>query len=281
MQRVRLGSRLLAYLPQRVDDGLITLLKEFKKKGLEAGITQFIIQTHFQSPLEVTPEAVKAINAITEAGWVITNQLVYNVAASRRGHTAKLRRVLNRIGVTCYYTFTVKGFTENYAIFAPNSRSMQEAHEEKSAGYLNKKQEDELYNILCNHSNTTKRVTSHGKYHNELGNKVDAFLKENSIPFAATDRNVLNLPAIGKSMSFNTIGITKEGKRVLQFEHDAGRKHSPIIDKMGKIYIAENKSIAAYLRELKEMGENIKDYSTIWSYTVGETEPRFKFFEYE
>ena len=33
------------------------------------------------------------------AGWIITNQLVYTVAASRRGHTTRLRQVLNSLGV--------------------------------------------------------------------------------------------------------------------------------------------------------------------------------------
>ena len=101
---------------------------------------------------------------------------------------------------------------------------------------------------------------------------IKEFLKKHNLPFLATDRNVLNLPAIGKSMTFKTIGITKEGCRILKFEHDHGRSHSPIIDKIGDVYIVENKSIAAYLRQLAQMGENPKDYSTIWSYTSGETE---------
>ena len=126
LQRVRLGSRLLAYLPMRINDGLVDILREFKEKASAIGVKQFIIQTHFQTPLEVTPEAKEAIRKILSAGWIITNQLVYTVAASRRGHTTRLRQVLNSLGVVCYYTFSVKGFNENYAVFAPNSRSMQE-----------------------------------------------------------------------------------------------------------------------------------------------------------
>ena len=136
LQRVRLGSRLLAYLPLRITDELVGILKEFKEKASAIGVSQFIIQTHFQSPLEVTPEAKRAIKAILDAGWVITNQLVYTVAASRRGHTAKLRQTLNSVGVICYYTFSVKGFNENYAVFTPNSRSLQEQYEEKIFGLV-------------------------------------------------------------------------------------------------------------------------------------------------
>ena len=119
LQRVRLGSRLLAYLPMRINDELVDILREFKEKASAVGVKQFIIQTHFQTPLEVTPEAKEAIRKILSAGWIITNQLVYTVAASRRGHTTRLRQVLNSLGVVCYYTFSVKGFNENYAVFAP------------------------------------------------------------------------------------------------------------------------------------------------------------------
>lgn len=148
LQRVRLGSRLLAYLPLRITDELVGILRSFKDKASRVGVTQFIIQTHFQSPLEVTPEAKKAIEAILSAGWIITNQLVYTVAASRRGHTAKLRQTLNAMGVVCYYTFSVKGFHENYAVFAPNSRSLQEQQEEKVFGLIPKEKQKELYRLI-------------------------------------------------------------------------------------------------------------------------------------
>ena len=105
LQRVRLGSRLPAYLPMRVNDELVEILREFREKASAVGVKQFIIQTHFQTPLEVTPEAEEAIRKILSAGWLITNQLVYTVAASRRGHTTRLRQVLNSLGVVCYYTF--------------------------------------------------------------------------------------------------------------------------------------------------------------------------------
>mgnify|MGYP002548862512 FL=1 len=266
LQRVRLGSRLLAYLPLRITDELVAILKEFKEKASAVGVSQFIIQTHFQSPLEVTPEAKRAIRAILDAGWVITNQLVYTVAASRRGHTAKLRQTLNSVGVICYYTFSVKGFNENYAVFTPNSRSLQEQYEEKIFGRVPENKLAELDDIVTN-----KRP---------LGKKLVNFLKENHLLFAATDRSVLNLPAIGKSMTFKTVGLTSEGKRILKFDHDTGRRHSPIINKMGEVFIVENKSVAAYLRQLEEMGEDVKEYRSIWNYCEGVTEPRFSLYEY-
>lgn len=266
LQRVRLGSRLPAYLPMRINDELVEILREFKEKASAIGVKQFIIQTHFQTPLEVTPEAREAISKILSAGWLITNQLVYTVAASRRGHTTRLRQILNSLGVVCYYTFSVKGFNENYAVFTPNSRSLQEQHEEKIYGQLTPEQATELYTLLEKGEDTATRIRR--------------FMRKHHLPFLATDRSVLNLPAIGKSMTFNMVGLTEDGKRILRFDHDRTRHHSPIIDKMGEIYIVENKSLAAYLRQLGKMGEDPEDYASIWSYTEGETEPRFSLYEY-
>lgn len=266
LQRIRLGSRLLAYLPMRIDDELVQILSEFRDKATKYGIKQFIIQTHFQTPLEVTEEAAKTIKQVLSSGWIITNQLVYNVAASRRGHTCRLRQVLNRLGVLTYYTFSVKGFAENYNVFTPISRSIQEQMEEKIYGKLTASQTDELSEVVA-----TNRSTSYS---------ISQFLKKHKLPFLATDRNVLNLPAIGKSSTFKLVGITDKGKRILEFHHDTTRKHSPIIDNMQNVYIVENKSITSYLKEIDSMSENVDDYSSIWKYTQSNTEPRFKLYEY-
>ncbi|MFT0525204.1 KamA family radical SAM protein [Bacteroides thetaiotaomicron] len=279
LQRVRLGSRLLAYLPMRINDELVDILREFKEKASAVGVKQLIIQTHFQTPLEVTPEAKEAIRKILSAGWIITNQLVYTVAASRRGHTTRLRQVLNSLGVVCYYTFSVKGFNENYAVFAPNSRSMQEQQEEKIYGQMTPEQAEELYKILETKVNTGINEEN-PKEDADTAKQIRRFMRKHHLPFLATDRSVLNLPAIGKSMTFQLVGLTEEGKRILRFEHDGTRHHSPIIDQMGQIYIVENKSLAAYLRQLSKMGEDPEDYASIWSYTKGETEPRFSLYEY-
>ena len=279
LQRVRLGSRLLAYLPMRINDELVDILREFKEKASAVGVKQFVIQTHFQTPLEVTPEAKEAIRKILSAGWIITNQLVYTVAASRRGHTTRLRQVLNSLGVVCYYTFSVKGFNENYAVFAPNSRSMQEQQEEKIYGQMTPEQAEELYKIL--ETKVSAGINEEKtKEDADTAKQIRRFMRKHHLPFLATDRSVLNLPAIGKSMTFQLVGLTEEGKRILRFEHDGTRHHSPIIDQMGQIYIVENKSLAAYLRQLSKMGEDPEDYASIWSYTKGETEPRFSLYEY-
>lgn len=266
LQRVRLGTRLPVYLPMRVDDELLDILRDFRQKAVEAGITQLFVQTHFQSPLEVTPESREAIRRILSTGWAVTNQLVYNVAASRRGHTAKLRKVLNSLGVICYYTFTVKGFEENYEVFAPNARSLQESAEEKAWGRLAPEAEHDFLESLDGAPNKAVAVRQ--------------FCAAHDVPFLATDRSVLNLPGIGKSMSFALVGVDAKGRRILRFDHDRTRRHSPIIDRVHEVYIQENKPVYRYLLQLQDMGEDMGEYETLWAYTEGETERRFPFFEY-
>ena len=266
LQRVRLGTRLPVYLPMRVDDELLDILRDFRQKAVEAGITQLFVQTHFQSPLEVTPESREAIRRILSTGWAVTNQLVYNVAASRRGHTAKLRKVLNSLGVICYYTFTVKGFEENYEVFAPNARSLQESAEEKAWGRLAPEAEHDFLESLDGAPNKAVAVRQ--------------FCAAHDVPFLATDRSVLNLPGIGKSMSFALVGVDAKGRRILRFDHDRTRRHSPIIDRVHEVYIRENKPVYRYLLQLQDMGEDMGEYETLWAYTEGVTERRFPFFEY-
>jgi lysine 2,3-aminomutase len=263
IERIRLGSRLPAYLPMRVTDDLVEILRDFKQKGALAGIKQFFIQTHFQSPLEITPEARTAIRKLQSAGWIVTNQHVYNVAASRRGHAAQLRRCLNAIDVVSYYTFTVKGFMENHAVYAPISRSMQERAEEKILGRMNWQEEVGLTHDLLKDPGSLSR-----------------YCRTSGHPFVASDRNVLNLPGIGKSMTFRLVGILPDGRRMLEFEHDRTRRHSPVISRFPKVYILENKSIGAYLEQLEQMGEKREWYESIWKHTEGETERRFRLFEY-
>jgi lysine 2,3-aminomutase len=192
----------------------VDILKSFREKASEVGIRQFLIQTHFVSPMEVTPESSQAIQRLITAGWTVTNQQVFTAASSRRGHSAKLRKVLNDIGVLPYYTFTVKGYMENNAGFAPNARVVQEQLEEKAAGRMDEQYYDTIRafpdepHLMVENIESLRRCDS-------------------SLPFLATDRNVLNLPGVGKSLTFRVIGITRYGRRILEFDHDETRGTVP------------------------------------------------------
>lgn len=266
MLRIRLGTRLLAYIPQRINDELIEILRDFREKAQNAGMQQFVIQTHFQAPMEITPDAKNAVSKLIEAGWIVTNQHVFTAGASRRGHAAKLRKVLNEIGVLPYYTFTVKGYMENNHNFATNARAVQEQLEEKVHG-----NPDE---------NTRKKISKLLREPEKIQENLEKILEEYSLSFFASDRNLLNLPGVGKSLTFRTIGITRYGRRILEFDHDHTRSHSPIIDKIGKVIIIESKPIRDYIDQLREMGEDPAEYESIWGYSLGETEPLFDIYEY-
>jgi len=266
MLRVRIGSRLPVYLPQRITPELTRILADFKRKSSKIGIKQFVIQTHYESPMEITPAVREAVQNLHSAGWTVTNQLVFSTAASRRGHTSKLRQVLGDIGVLTYYTFTVKGYMENHFNFAPNARAVQEQLEEKAIGRIPQKYQAELKEFPLNAE--------------QMQENIDDLRRRARLPFLATDRNVLNLPGVGKSLTFRVIGITRYGRRILEFDHDQTRRHSPIIHDMGKVVIIESKSIGEYLDQLESLGENPADYEELYGYSIGETEPRMPLYEY-
>ncbi len=270
MLRVRLGTRLPVYIPFRITDDLLQVLIDFKEKASRIGIKQFVIQTHFVSPMEVTPAVREAVKKLNSAGWIVVNQMVYTAAASRRGFAAKLRRTLNEVGIIPYYTFTVKGYMENYHNFATNERAIQEQIEEKVFGSIPDEEQDTVRNIPEDAENTVP--------------VLEEIMKKHDLPFLSTDRNVMNLPGVGKSLTFRTIGITRRGRRILEFDHDVTRNHSPIINKMGKVNIIESKPIKHYVDQMELMGEDPNDYKDVWGYSMGETEPRasiFKYPEYE
>ena len=254
------------YLPQRITPELVKILGEFKKKAVKIGIKQFMIQTHFESPMEVTPEARDAIKLLNSAGWTVTNQHVFITAASRRGHASKLRKVLNEIGIINYYTFSVKGYMENNFNFATNERTVQEQMEEKVIGKIPVK----YYNTIKDFPNNAESIVEN----------ISGLMKKSELPFLGTDRNVLNLPGVGKSLTFRTIGITRYGRRILEFELDHTRNHSPMMERMDKVIIIESKSISEYLRQLEDIGEETSDYESIWGYSIGETEGRIPIYDY-
>ncbi|HKK67612.1 MAG TPA: hypothetical protein VJ946_05345 [Bacteroidales bacterium] len=264
--RIRLGTRLPVYLPQRIDDELIDILRDFKNRASKIGIRQFVIQTHFESPMEITPESEFGIRQLISAGWMVTNQLVFTAAASRRGHSARLRQALNDLGVMNYYTFSVKGYMENSYNFATNARAVQEQLEEKVLGEI----PEEYYDTIKAFPDKAEQMEK----------QISALRNKANLPFLNTDRNVLNLPGVGKSLSYRVIGITRYGRRILAFEHDATRRHSPAIHNMEKVVIIESKSISEYLDQLESIGEKAEDYENLYGYSIGETEPRMPIYEY-
>jgi lysine 2,3-aminomutase len=64
---IRIGSRVPVVAPQRITDDLVNMLKKYHTIWLN---------THFNHPRELTPEAIEACNRISNAGIPIGNQSV-------------------------------------------------------------------------------------------------------------------------------------------------------------------------------------------------------------
>ena len=49
---------------------------------------------------------------------------------------------------------------------------------------------------------------------------------------------------------------------------------------MGKMIIIESKSIHEYLQQMEELGELREDYTGLYGYSLGQTEPRIPVYDY-
>ncbi len=124
--RIRIGSRTLVTLPQRITDTLVRTISRYHIPGRR----EIIMVTHFEHLTEITPETMAAVQKFRLFGLAVYNQLVYTYYNSRRFETAALRQQLRLIGVTPYYTFNTKGKEETDLYRVPIARLLQEQHEE-------------------------------------------------------------------------------------------------------------------------------------------------------
>jgi glutamate 2,3-aminomutase len=96
----RLGSRMLATLPQRVTPELCTILKKHKP---------LYLNTQFNHPLEVNPDSARAVDMLIEAGVQVGNQSVLLKGINNDKNVMKrLVHELLRIRVRPYYIFNCK-----------------------------------------------------------------------------------------------------------------------------------------------------------------------------
>jgi lysine 2,3-aminomutase len=96
----RLGSRMIATLPQRITPELCDMLARHKPVYLN---------TQFNHPLEITPEAADAVDRLIGAGALVGNQSVLLKGINSDKHVMKkLVQELLRIRVRPYYIFNCK-----------------------------------------------------------------------------------------------------------------------------------------------------------------------------
>lgn len=99
---IRFGTRMPVVLPQRIteDEGLLPLLEEFNRRK------QIFIVTQFNHPRELTPEALRAVEALRRVGCIVRNQTVLLKGVNDDPDTlAELMNRLTKVGVMPYYIF--------------------------------------------------------------------------------------------------------------------------------------------------------------------------------
>jgi lysine 2,3-aminomutase len=126
IQRIRIGTRTLVTLPQRITDTLVKDINHFHIPGKR----EVLIVSHFEHSYEITPQSVEAVQKFRRYGIEVYNQLVYTFFNSRKFEAASLRNQLRLIGVTPYYTFNTKGKEETDDYRVPIPRLLQEQKEE-------------------------------------------------------------------------------------------------------------------------------------------------------
>jgi len=97
---IRLGSRTLVTLPQRITQKLCDMLEKYHP---------LYINTHFNHPREITPDTLKATKILVKAGIALGNQAVLLKGINNDPNVMKkLNHELLKIHVRPYYIFHAK-----------------------------------------------------------------------------------------------------------------------------------------------------------------------------
>lgn len=126
IERIRIGTRTLVTLPQRITESLVKSIDRYHIPGKR----EIVIITHYEHPYEITHQSLEAVQKFRRCGMDVYNQLVYTFYNSRKFEAAALRHKLRLIGVTPYYTFNTKGKEETEDYRVPIPRLLQEQKEE-------------------------------------------------------------------------------------------------------------------------------------------------------
>ncbi len=127
VQIIRIGSKLPAYNPHRILDDS-TLLEMFRRYSTQE--KRIYVMAQFNHPRELTETAIKALDALRDAGAIVVNQtpLIAGVNDSPPV-LAELFRQLSFIGVSPYYVFQCRPTIGNRLFTVPLETSFRIVHE--------------------------------------------------------------------------------------------------------------------------------------------------------
>ncbi len=126
IDRIRIGTRVIVTLPQRITDRLVEVFSRYHKLGRR----ELCIVTHFEHSTEITPSVLWAINKIKGEKINVYNQQVFTYYNSKKFESTLLRKTLKKSGIDPYYTFNTKGKDETIDYRVPIARIEQEKKEE-------------------------------------------------------------------------------------------------------------------------------------------------------
>jgi len=125
---IRFGSRTCVTLPQRITDNLVNILKKYHP---------VYVNTHFNSPREITKESKEACERLADAGIPLGNQMVLLNGVNNDPHVVrKLNQSLLKIRVKPYYIFhpkTVKG-TSHFWVRVEDGMEIMESLRGRTSG---------------------------------------------------------------------------------------------------------------------------------------------------
>lgn len=130
VQIIRIGSKMPVFNPMRIseDEELLALLKEHSSVN-----KRIYVMAHINHPREITPEALKAIEALHEAGVIVVNQTP--VLKGINDDPTVLGDLLDKLswaGVTPYYFFINRPVAGNSSFVLPLERAYKIVEEAKA-----------------------------------------------------------------------------------------------------------------------------------------------------
>lgn len=97
---IRIGSRMLVNLPQRITESLIHILKQY---------APIYMNTQFNHPMEITPDTVAACRLLADSGIILGNQMVLLKGVNDdKFIIQRLNEQLLNLRVRPYYIFHAK-----------------------------------------------------------------------------------------------------------------------------------------------------------------------------
>ena len=134
VQIIRIGTKIPAFNPFRIinDESLLEMIRKYSSDE-----KKIYIMAHFNHPRELTPEAIKGLNLLMQAGAIVVNQTPMIQGVNDDPDVlAELFNKLSFIGVPPYYVFLCRPTlgNETYAVPVEEGYRIYESARKQCSG---------------------------------------------------------------------------------------------------------------------------------------------------